>query len=166
MSRTHQLYFYYLNGEKILAIGMPVNLSTLPPICENCITSKQTKTPVPKTRGGEQAEKKLEKVHSDITGLEDVGTHNEEKYMLNFVDDYSGMVWIYPLKKKSDAFASFQEWKALVKMKLVNTSRYAVQTMVASTHLSLFHVTCATRVSTTRPLHCIQLPKMGNLNDY
>ena len=34
--------------------------------------------------------------------------------MLNFVDDYSGMVWIYPLKKKSDAFASFQEWKALV----------------------------------------------------
>src|SRR5882724_1646735 len=115
MSRTHQLYFYYLNGEKILAIGMPVNLSTLPPICENCITSKQTKTPVPKTRGGEQAEKKLEKVHSDITSPEDVGTPYGEKYMLNFVDDYSGMVWIYPLKKKSDAFASFQEWQALVK---------------------------------------------------
>src|SRR5882724_9124600 len=114
MSRTHQLYFYYLNGEKILAIGMPVNLSTLPPICENCITSKQTKTPVPKTRGGEQAEKKLEKVHSDITSPEDVGTPYWEKYMLNFVDDYSGMVWIYPLKKKSDTFASFQEWKALV----------------------------------------------------
>jgi len=31
--------------------------------------TKQTKTPVLKTRGGEQAEKKLEKVHSDITGL-------------------------------------------------------------------------------------------------
>ena len=70
---------------------------------------------MPKTRGGKQAEKKLEKVHSDITGPEDVGTPYGEKYMLNFVDNYSGMAWIYPLKKKSDAFASFQEWKALVK---------------------------------------------------
>src|SRR5882724_5838385 len=102
-------------AKKSFEIGMPVDLSMLPPICEHCITIKQTKTPVPKTRGGEQAEKKLEKVHSDITGPEDVGTPYGEKYMLNFVDDYSGMAWIYPLKKKSDAFASFQELKALVK---------------------------------------------------
>src|SRR5882724_6685088 len=34
------------------AIGMPVNLSMLLPICEHCITAKQTKTPVSKTRGG------------------------------------------------------------------------------------------------------------------
>ena len=101
-------------AKKCFAIGMPVDLSTLPPICEHCVTTKQTKTPVPKTRGGKRAEKKLEKVHSDITGPEDVGTPYGEKYMLNFVDDYSGMAWIYPLKKKSDAFASFQEWKALV----------------------------------------------------
>src|SRR5882724_9822922 len=114
MSQTHQLYFFYSNGKKILCNSMPVNLSMLPPICEHYITAKQTKTPVPKTRGGKQAEKKLEKVHSDITGLEDVDTPYGEKYMLNFVDDYSGMAWIYPLKKKSDAFASFQEWKALV----------------------------------------------------
>ena len=35
--------------------------------------------------------------------------------MLNLIDDYSGMAWIYPLKKKSDALAVFLEWKALVK---------------------------------------------------
>ena len=102
-------------AKKKFALGMPVDLSTLPPICEHCVTAKQTKTPVPKTRGGEHAEKRLEKIHSDITGPEDIGTPYREKYMLNFVDDYSGMVWIYPLRKKSDAFASFQEWKALVK---------------------------------------------------
>ena len=34
--------------------------------------------------------------------------------MLNLIDDYSGMAWIYPLKKKSDAPAVFLEWKALV----------------------------------------------------
>ena len=93
---------------------MPVNLSTLPPICEHCIAAKLSKTPMLKTRGGEQAKKKLEKVHSDITGPEDVGTPYGEKYMLKFVDNYSGMAWIYPLKKQSDTFASFQEWKALV----------------------------------------------------
>src|SRR5882672_10558620 len=101
--------------KKSLAIGMPVNLSTLPPICEHCIAAKQTKTPVPKTRGGERAKRRLEKVHSDISGPEDVGTLYGEKYMLNLIDDYSGMAWIYPLKKKSDAPAVFLEWKALVK---------------------------------------------------
>src|SRR5882672_6724284 len=78
------------------------------------VAAKQTKTPVPKTRGGGQAERRLEKVHSDITGPEDVGTPYGEKYILNLIDDYSGMAWIYPLKKKSDAFSIFQEWKVLV----------------------------------------------------
>jgi len=58
---------------------------------------------------------KLEKIHSDITGPEDVGTLYAKKYIINFIDDYMGMAWIYPLKKKSDAFEIFQEWKALVK---------------------------------------------------
>src|SRR5882672_6020726 len=101
-------------AKKSLAIGMPVDLSTLPPICEHCVTAKQTKTPVPKTGGGERAKMRLEKVHSDIAGPEDVGTPYGEKYMLNLIDDYLGMAWLYPLKKKSDALAVFLEWKALV----------------------------------------------------
>src|SRR5882724_4868324 len=134
MSQTHQLYFYYSNGKKIC---MPVDLSTLPPIYEHCVAAKQTKTPVLKTREGEQAEKKLEKVYSDITSLEDVGTPYGEKYMLNFVDDYSGMVWIYPLKKKSDTFASFQEWKALFENKTGKHIKIFCTDNGVSTHLSL-----------------------------
>jgi len=34
--------------------------------------------------------------------------------MLNFIN-YSDVAWIYPHRKKSDAFSIFQEWKALVK---------------------------------------------------
>jgi hypothetical protein len=86
-----------------LASGMPIDLSSLPPICEHCVVGKQTKTPVPKIREGERARERLEKVHSDITGPEDVNTKAGEKYMLNFIDDASGMSWIYPLKEKSDA---------------------------------------------------------------
>ena len=101
-------------AKKSLTIGMPVDLSTLPLICEHCITAKQTKTPVPKTRRGWHACRRLEIVHSDITGPEDVGTPHGEKYMLNFIDDHSGMAWVYPLKKKSDAYTIFWGWKALV----------------------------------------------------
>src|SRR5467141_65859 len=101
-------------AKKSLATGMLVDLSTLPPICEHCVTAKQTKTPVPKTRGGERAKRRLEKVHSDIAGPEDVGTPYGEKYMLNLIHDYSGMAWIYPLKNKLDTLAVFLEWKALV----------------------------------------------------
>ena len=102
-------------AKKSLTIGMPVDLSTLPLICEHCITAKQTKTPVPNTRRGRCTCRRLEIVHLDITGPEDVGTPHGEKYMLNFIDDHSGMAWVYPLKKKSDAYTIFWEWKALVK---------------------------------------------------
>src|SRR5882724_492414 len=130
-------------AKKSFAIGMPVNLSTLPPICEHCVTAKQTKTPVLKTRGGKRAEKKLENVHSDITGPEDVGTPYGEKYMLNFVDDYSGMAWIYPLKKNQTLLLHFKNGKPLSKMKLVNMSKYFAQMMGAITHLNPLHDTCA-----------------------
>ena len=93
--------------KKSLAIGMPVNLSMLPPICEHCITAKQTKTLVPKTRRGQCTCRRLKIVHLDITDPEDVGTPHSEKYMLNCINDHLGMAWIYPLKKKSDAHTNF-----------------------------------------------------------
>jgi Integrase core domain len=94
---------------------MPVDLSFLPPICEHCVLGKQTKTPVPKVRGGGRATRKLAKVFSDITGPEDIGSTTGDKYVLNFIDDYSSMSWLFPLKKKSDPFSAFQDWLALVK---------------------------------------------------
>ena len=94
--------------------GMPIDLSTLPPLCEHCVLGKQMKMPVLKVRGGERAKKRLEKVFSDITGPEDVGSLSGEKYILNFIDDFSGMSWIYPLKQKSNAADVLKAWKTLV----------------------------------------------------
>ena len=137
-------------AKKSLTIGMPVDLSTLPPICEHCVTAKQTKMLVPKTRRGRCACRRLKIVHLDITGPEDVGTPHGEKYMLNFIDDHSGMAWIYLLKRKSDAYAIFQEWKALVEMRLENVSCSSALTMVESTHLMHSLNTCAMKASITR----------------
>ena len=66
-------------AKKSLALGMPTSFSALPPICEHCVATKQMKTPVPKTRGGMRAQRKLEKVYSDISGPKDVGTAHGEK---------------------------------------------------------------------------------------
>ena len=87
---------------------MPVDLSTLPPICEHCVLGKQTKTPVPKLREGVRAKVKLEKIFSDITSQEDVATKNSNKYMLNMIDNCTGYTWVYTLKQKSDATQAFK----------------------------------------------------------
>ncbi|KAH9722865.1 Dipeptide epimerase [Citrus sinensis] len=38
------------------------------------------------------------------------------KYMVTFIDDYSRRCWVYSIKKKSDVFPLFQEYKARVEL--------------------------------------------------
>ncbi|KAH9764149.1 hypothetical protein KPL70_001425 [Citrus sinensis] len=38
------------------------------------------------------------------------------KYMVIFIDDYSRICWVYPIKKKSDVFSVFKEYKARVEL--------------------------------------------------
>ncbi|KAH9742745.1 hypothetical protein KPL70_003057 [Citrus sinensis] len=38
------------------------------------------------------------------------------KYMVIFIDDYSRRCWVYPIKKKSDVFPVFKEYKAWVEL--------------------------------------------------
>ncbi|KAH9670424.1 hypothetical protein KPL70_016984 [Citrus sinensis] len=38
------------------------------------------------------------------------------KYMVTFIDDYSRRCWVYPIKKKSDVFSVFKEYKARVEL--------------------------------------------------
>jgi len=48
---------------------------------------------------------KLELVHSDIYGSMPTTSLGGARYFLNFIDDYSKKVWIYPLREKSQTFA-------------------------------------------------------------
>ncbi|KAH9794218.1 hypothetical protein KPL71_004820 [Citrus sinensis] len=38
------------------------------------------------------------------------------KYIVTFIDDYSRRCWVYPIKKKSDVFSVFKEYKARVEL--------------------------------------------------
>ena len=97
-----------------VAIGMPGDLSTLLPICQHCILGKQTKWAVPKIQQGEKAKGILDIIYSDLTGPEDVTSAGRAKYILNFINDLSGMTWTYLIKEKSQAETVFVKWHALV----------------------------------------------------
>jgi hypothetical protein len=39
---------------------------------------------------------------------------NGYKFYVIFIDDFSRFCWLYPIKKKSDVFSCFVEFKCLV----------------------------------------------------
>ncbi|HEV7736039.1 MAG TPA: DDE-type integrase/transposase/recombinase, partial [Chlamydiales bacterium] len=112
-------------ADKKMAKGMSINLSFRLQECKYCNFGKQTQNPMPKKREGIKASKPLEIVHSDITGPEDVSSAGGAKYILNFVDDFSSMTWVYLLKTKDQAADKFKEWRAIAE----SESEHRVKTL-------------------------------------
>jgi len=56
----------------------------------------------------------LELVHSDVFGPMSVPSLGKCVYYVSFTDDLSMNTWIYFLRKKSEVFDKFKEFKALV----------------------------------------------------
>ena len=57
----------------------------------------------------------LDLVHSDIWKSPDISMGGA-KYMVTFIDYYFRRYWVYPIKKKSDVFSVFKEYKARVEL--------------------------------------------------
>ncbi|KAH9740957.1 hypothetical protein KPL70_002426 [Citrus sinensis] len=57
----------------------------------------------------------LDLIHSDVWESPDISMGGA-KYMVTFIDDYSRRCWVYPIKKKSDVFLVFKEYKAWVEL--------------------------------------------------
>ena len=53
-------------------------------------------------------------MHSDVFGPVKVPSQGNSMYYVSFIDDFSRNTWIYFLKKKSEVFDRFKEFKALV----------------------------------------------------
>ena len=45
------------------------------------------------------------------------------KYFVSFIDDYSKRCWVYPIKKNSDVFPVFKDFKAQVKLEFGKKSQ-------------------------------------------
>ena len=92
---------------------MPANISSPPKACDACIRGKQTHQPVPKTREGKKATRRLERVFVDLTGPQSVTSRSGSLYIMNIIDDYTGYHWTRLLKAKSDAARELYEWLLL-----------------------------------------------------
>ncbi|KAE8715084.1 1-phosphatidylinositol-3-phosphate 5-kinase FAB1B [Hibiscus syriacus] len=57
----------------------------------------------------------LELVHSDVWQAP-VTSLGGAKYFVSFIDDYSRRCWVHPIKKKSDVFSTFKNFKARVEL--------------------------------------------------
>ena len=64
--------------------------------------------------GATRAKGILELIHSDVFGPVPVPSLGESVYYVSFIDDFLRNIWIYFLLKKSEVFAKFKEFKALV----------------------------------------------------
>ena len=53
-------------------------------------------------------------MHSDVLGPVKVPSLSKSMYCVSFIDEFSRNTWICFLKKKSEVFDKFKEFKALV----------------------------------------------------
>ena len=61
-----------------------------------------------------RAKKLLRLVHSDVFGHVKQSSISGMRYMITFIDDFSIYFWVLFIKKKSDTFLKFKEFKNIV----------------------------------------------------
>ena len=82
-------------------------------LCQNCIQGKLTKRSF--TAKGVRAQGCLDLIRSDVCGSFSVHARGGYEYFITFIDDYSRYGYVYLMKKKSEAFDKFKEFKAELK---------------------------------------------------
>ena len=86
--------------------------------CEGCEKGKSKRLPFPASKS--RATKPLNLVHSDLDEMPDLSL-GRYKYTTTYLDDYSSFGVMFYLKKKSDEFAAFKQYKAWAEQQLGTT---------------------------------------------
>ena len=96
---------------KDMVNGMKLsNMSKPDPICEPCLAGKMHANPFPTSES--RASKPLELIHMDLKGPIQVKSIAGYQYWIQFVDDCTRFKCGLGLRKKSEAFAAFLQFKA------------------------------------------------------
>ena len=88
-------------------------LASPPPPCTSCIKGKMTRASFPPSQNT-RPDRMLACVSTDLWGKGQVETPSGKRYMMTFTDHWSRWLWVVFLRHKSDAFAAFKEWLAMV----------------------------------------------------
>ena len=76
---------------------------------ETCLQGKFCSLPFSKE--SKQYSRLLEIIHSDVCGPMSMNSHGGSRYMVTFIDDYSGWCEVYFLKRKDEILNAFQTFK-------------------------------------------------------
>jgi transposase InsO family protein len=77
-------------------------------LCETCLATKSTKLSAPKSRTSARSTKPFQLISSDICGPFATQSDEGHLHFTVFVDDFSRMVWVYPMCRKSELFNVFR----------------------------------------------------------
>lgn len=98
-------------------------------VYEACILGKQTREPFPKDNDSAESTEPLQLLHMDVCGPMPKASKGGSRYLATFLDDYSKLSVVQPLKKKSDVVAVTEgvlarlELQTGKKVKAVQTDR-------------------------------------------
>lgn len=107
----HQNTTHLVQQELVMGIGA---ITGTPRFCEACVGGKQHCLPFPH-RTALTSTRKLELIHSDLCGPFP-RSFGGKQYFITFIDHLTHKKWVYIIRKKSDTFTTFEEWKALVEL--------------------------------------------------
>jgi transposase InsO family protein len=110
-------------ASKKMVKGMP-HIDHLDEVCESCVLSKHRRSSFAKEVNW-KAKRPLELVHTDVCGPIKPMSTGQNRYFLTFIDDFSRKTCIYFLKRKSEVFNCFKNFKAIVEKQ----SGYKIRTV-------------------------------------
>ena len=107
MGHAHQRMIKHLRKN---TKGGPHQITEAPQgACEGCEMGKSKRLPFPASKS--RAKRPLDLVHSDLDEMP-VLSIGRYKYTTIYLDDYSSFGVMFYLKKKSDEFTTFKQYKA------------------------------------------------------
>ena len=81
--------------------------------CSGCKLAKFSALPFNKSMSCSTAP--FDIIHSDVWGPAPVSTKGGSTYYVSFIDDYTRYTWVYLMKRRSDFFGIYNNFRALVK---------------------------------------------------
>lgn len=80
-------------------------------VCAACQFGKQSKGSFPHERN--VCKKPLEVIHTNVWGPIDTASIHGCRYYVTFIDDHTRKVWVYFMRKKSEVFEHFKNFRVL-----------------------------------------------------
>ena len=136
LGHLNERHLQLLHNKKLVD-GLDFGSSGSLDFCKGCVLGKQHKLPF-LSDGAKRATATLELVHSDVWGPARTTSAGGAKYFVSFIDDFSRKVFVFFMRRKSEVFTKFREYKAIGESSCGNTkSGPSEATMVESSYLAL-----------------------------